>query len=72
MEDLSKRELNAQKDEGKELLAERKSEATSDETLSDLQETEKDSNSTETGLDPGPSPDGMFDEQDEIKDAGPI
>ena len=53
-------------------LAERKSEATSDETLSDLQETEKDSNSTDTGLDPGPSPDGMFDEPDEVKDAGPI
>jgi hypothetical protein len=53
-------------------LAERKSEATSDETLKDLQETEKDSNSTDTGLDPGPSPDGMFDEPDEIKDAGPI
>ena len=53
-------------------LAERKSEATSDETLNDLQETEKDSNSTDTGLDPGPSPDGMLDEPDEIKDAGPI
>lgn len=52
-------------------LAERKSEATSDETLSDLEETE-DSSSTDTGLDPGPSPDGALDEPDEIKDAGPM
>jgi hypothetical protein len=53
-------------------LAERKSEATSDKTLSDLQGTEKDSSSADTGLNPGPSPDGMLDEPDEIKDAGPI
>lgn len=55
----------------KERLNERKSEATSDKTLSDL-ETETDSSSTDTGLDPGPSPDGMLDEPDEIKDAGSI
>lgn len=53
-------------------LEERKSEATSDETLSDLGESETDSNSTDTGIDPGPSPDGALDETDEIKDAGPI
>ena len=53
-------------------LEERKSEATSDKTLSDLEQTETDSSSTDTGLDPGPSPDGMLDEPDEIKDAGPI
>jgi len=53
-------------------LNERKSEATSDKTLSDLEETETDSSSTDTGLDAGPSPDGMLDEPDEIKDAGPI
>jgi len=71
MED-NKRELNAQKDKSKEPLAERKAEATSDETLSELEETEADSSSTDTGLDSGPSPDGMFDEPSEIKDAGPI
>jgi len=53
-------------------LVERKSEATSDKTLSDLEETETDSSSTDTGLDPGPSPDGLLDEPDEIKDAGPM
>ena len=50
----------------------RLSEATSDETVSDLEETETDSSSTDTGLDPGPSPDGLLDEPDEIKDAGPM
>ena len=72
MGDSNKRELNEQKDESEELLKERKSEATSDKTLSDLEETETNSSSTDTGIDPGPSPDGMLDEPDEIKDAGPI
>ncbi len=71
MEDLNKRELNAQRDDSEELLNERKSEATSDETLSDLQETEKDSGSDTPRHDPGLSPDGALDESDEIKDAGP-
>ena len=53
-------------------LEERKSEATSDKTLSDLEQTETDSSSTDTGLDPGPSPDGMLDQPGEIKDSGPI
>ncbi|MDQ6651483.1 MAG: hypothetical protein M3Y84_01935, partial [Acidobacteriota bacterium] len=53
-------------------MEERKSEATSDETLSDIEETEEDSSSTDTGLDPGPSPDGVLDEPDELKDAGPM
>jgi hypothetical protein len=71
MENQNKRQLTSQKDEGKVRLDERKSEATSDETLSDLEETE-DSSSTDTDLDPGPSPDGALDEPDEIKDAGPM
>jgi len=67
-EDSSKRQEsnNAKK------LEERKSEATSDKTVSDLEETETDSSLGDAGLDPGPSPDGMLDEPDEIKDAGPI
>jgi hypothetical protein len=73
MEDLNKRELNAQKDDSEALLDQRKSEATSDKTLRDLEENETDSSSTDTGgFDPGPSPDGALDESDEIKDAGPI
>ena len=66
----SKGRDSAQEKERK--LAERKSEATSDQTLHDLEETETDSSSNDTGLDPGPSPDGMLDESDEIKDAGPM
>ncbi len=53
-------------------LKDRLSEATSDETLSDLEETESESGSTQSGLDPGPSPDGLLDEPDELKDAGPM
>jgi hypothetical protein len=67
----SKRAVERKRDAGKE-LAERKSEATSNETLSDLEETETAPSSTDTGLDPGPSPDGLLDEPDETKDAGPI
>ena len=59
-----------QQDENK--LAERKSEATSDETLSDLEETESDSDTTDRKLNPGPAPDGLVDEPDDIKDAGPM
>ncbi len=53
-------------------IEERKSEATSDKTLSDLEDTESGSGSTQSGLDPGPSPDGLLDEPDELKDAGPM
>ena len=55
-----------------EQLAERKSEATSSETVSDLQETKEGSGSVSADPDPGPSPDGALDERDEIKDAGPM
>lgn len=55
-----------------EKLEERKSEAISDETVSDLQETEEDSSSVSPGPDPGPSPDGSLDESDEIKGADPM
>lgn len=63
---------NTQDIHDKERLDERQSDATSDETLNDLEEAETDSSSTDTGSDPGPSPDGMLDEPDEIKDAGPM
>jgi len=48
------------------------SEATSKETLSDLEEKEGNVESSSSKLDPGPSPDGMLDESEEIKDAGPL
>lgn len=65
--DLDGRKLN---DKGQ--LDERQSEATSDDTLSDIEETQKDSSLENPREDPGPSPDGMFDEPGEIKDAGPM
>ena len=75
MEDLNK-QVSAGKNEGKEDLDERKSEATSPETLSDIEETESESASTNLDNGPGPSPDGsldgLIDESNEIKDTGPI
>jgi hypothetical protein len=51
------------------------SDATSKETLADLEKNEQGSNS-ESGSTAGksyvPSPDGALDESDEIKDAGPV
>lgn len=51
---------------------ERESDATSEETLSDLEgnEAEVETDNSHSSL--GPSPDGAFDENDEIKDAGPM
>jgi hypothetical protein len=59
------------KGENEKELSERKADATSKETLKDLEETEKNSNSTGTRH-PAPSPDGSLDEADEVKDAGPM
>jgi hypothetical protein len=55
-----------------DLFNERQSEATSDETVSDLEETKESSSSASANSDPGPSPDGALDEGDEINDAGPM
>jgi hypothetical protein len=46
--------------------------ATSKETLNDIEESEADVSSWSSQPDPGPSPDGTFDEGGEIKDAGPM
>ena len=62
---------NAAHEEDKK-LAERKSDAISDETLSDIEDTEKDLVSVSTSQDPGPSPDGAIDEKRETDDAGPM
>lgn len=61
-----------EKDKSEKRLDERKSEATSDETLSDIEETEQDSSLENPRDDISPSPDGLLDEPDEIKDAGPM
>ena len=78
MDGASGKEAGAQKGESNEkpnerkALDERKSEATSPEILTDLEETESESSSANSKRDPGPSPDGLLDEPDEIKDAGPM
>jgi len=50
----------------------RSSDAVSNKTLSDIEETENISSVESPGHGPGPSPDGLLDEPDEIKDAGPM
>jgi hypothetical protein len=47
-------------------------EATSDKTLSDIEEDQKVSDASGSGTDTGPSPDGQFDESDENVKAGPM
>ena len=44
---------------------------TSKKTLKDIEETES-SVSESPNHDPGPSPDGLLDEPDELKEAGPM
>lgn len=48
------------------------SEVTSKELLSDIEENEAEVDSGSSAPDPGPSPDGAFDESDESKDADPM
>ena len=52
--------------------SDRSSEAASKKTLSDLEETENVSTEASPSHDPGPSPDGLLDKRDELKDAGPM
>jgi hypothetical protein len=61
--------------DAKQDAASRDSEATSKQTLEDLEETEKISNSTSESPAENsnvPSPDGTLDEPRELKDAGPM
>ena len=48
------------------------SDATSKETLKDLEQSEQVSDSENPEHDSSPSPDGQLDEAEEIKDAGPV
>jgi hypothetical protein len=65
-------ESSRKEDECRQDTANADSEATSKETLADVEEDEAESGASDAGLDPGPSPDGLLDEPDEIKDAGPM
>lgn len=58
--------------EKEDALKQRKSDATSEETVDDVAQTEKDANASNSKPDAGPSPDGRLDEGDELKDAGPM
>jgi hypothetical protein len=48
------------------------SEATSKETLSDLEESEESVELSSSGPDSGPSPDGVLDDGDKSNEAGPM
>ena len=50
-------------------IKKREDEATSKETLKDIEESEA---NTDAGDDDGPSPDGALDEPDELHDADPM
>jgi hypothetical protein len=52
-------------------LAEREAEATEKETLDDLQDSFGDSKSQDENTGSVPSPDGAFDQQNELKEADP-
>lgn len=54
------------------LLNERKSDATSDETLSEIEDNEKDSAANPVAEKPGPSPDGPVHEPVETNDVAPL
>ncbi|HKY29788.1 MAG TPA: hypothetical protein VJM12_17745 [Pyrinomonadaceae bacterium] len=68
MHESKGREATAQEEDKN--LDDRNSEATNDETLREIEESE--TSSRGRPRDSGPSPDGTLDEPDEIKDAGPM
>ena len=55
----------------KEKLVEREQDATSKETVKDLEDQQKRSSTSDVDDKP-PSPDGVFDEKSELKDADPL
>jgi hypothetical protein len=63
---------STRKSDTKTSLTDRDDEATSKETVKDLEETTTEVPSEETVQDPGPSPDGSLDESDELKSADPM
>ena len=72
MQESKDRESSKREDGSEQDAAGADSEATSKETVSDLQENETDVGSSSSKPDSGPSPDGALDESDETKDAGPM
>ena len=72
MEDQNKPGVSAQTRKDKDALDERESDATSDQTVSDIPKPENDSIAEIPSRDSGPSPDGLLDEPGELNDAGPM
>jgi hypothetical protein len=69
MQESADRESSKKRGDYEQEAAGADSEATSKELLSEIEETEENPGA-KTSDDPGPSPDGAFDESDEKKDAG--
>ena len=63
---------SSQSKSASEELKEREHEATSRETLKDVNEKEKSASGPQNDRGKPPSPDGAFDENRELKDADPI
>lgn len=72
MHELTGRESLNNENNSDQDASESDSEATSKETLEDIETGEADTGSGAPNSDPGPSPDGALDESDELKDAGPM
>ncbi len=72
MPDSNEGKTVGKENDNRKNLDDRMSEATSDETLSEIEDSEKATSSSDTGRDPGPSPDGSLDESDELKNADPM
>jgi hypothetical protein len=72
MQESTDRETSPKENDSEPDTSPADSEATSKETLSDVEENEANTDASGADLDPGPSPDGGFDESAEIKDAGPM
>ena len=71
MQESTRRESSKEEKDSKR-AAGADSDATSKETLSDLEENKENVGSSGSESDSGPSPDGALDESDETKDAGPM
>jgi hypothetical protein len=72
MQESTDRESSKKKNNSAQDAREADSEATSKETLSDIEENEADPGANSAQSDRRPSPDGALDESAEIKDAGPM
>jgi len=75
MQESTGRESSIEQNDSEQDAAGAASDATSKETLNDLEENEENVGSSSSDSDPGPSPDGARDERNEsseIKDAGPM